>query len=150
MNNAYLYEGLIGGIRSLEIIVGKIPPPKWDTPTGPGRFTPREVIAHLADWEPRLRARLEAALQGNEPSVEAWNESDLAVQNRYSETDYRERLAHYVGEREKTIALLQSLKSSDFGLAFLHPEKGRMTIEDQSAFLMGHDLYHLDQLSEII
>ena len=29
-----------------------------------------------------------------------------------------------------------------------HAERGAMTLEDQANMLLGHDLYHIDQLSE--
>jgi len=150
VNNAYLFEGLEGGAEALKIVAGRVPANLYDVPTGPGRFTPREVIAHLADWEPRLRGRIEAALRQNDAPVEVWDDGQLALDNRYSETDYSERLETFSKERYKTIELLKSLDKSDFDRTYLHPQKGRMKVEDQAAFFMGHDLYHLDQLSALI
>lgn len=147
MNNAYLFEGLGAGRDALLAIARLVPAALWDTPTGAGRFTPREVVAHLADWEPRLRDRISAALLESGARVDVWDEGELAVLNRYSECDYLGELSRFVSERTLTIELLQSLDKVDFDRTFTHPEKGLMTIDDQAAFLMGHDLYHLDQLT---
>lgn len=150
MNNAYLFEGLEGGAASLAAIARRIPAAKWDIPTGEGRFTPREVVAHLADWEPRLRGRVEAALRESGALIEVWDEGELAIENRYDQSDYLEELGRFQTERSKTIALLRELQKEDFEKRFEHPERGLLTIEDQAAFFMGHDLYHCRQLSALI
>ncbi len=149
MNNAYLLEGLESGPKTLEILLNRIPEEAMDRPTHPDRFTPREVAAHLADWEPRLRGRIQTALDHPDAEVPVWDEGELAEENRYGESDWRKELDRFRSERAETIRLLKSLKPEEFGRTFRHPERGLMKIEDQAAFFLGHDLYHASQLSSV-
>lgn len=150
MNNAYLIEGLQAGPEAMAVISRRIPQEQWDTPTGPERFTPREVIAHLADWESRLRGRMQSAISSPLAVVPAWDEGQLATSQNYAGSDWNERLATWVLERAATVAFLTSLEPEQFNAQFTHQERGPMAIDDQAAFTLGHDLYHLEQLSALI
>ena len=150
MNNPYLLKSLRDGIDAIEMIVRLLPADRLDIPTEEGRFSPREVVAHMADWEPRLRARLEGAKAQPGVAVLVWDEGELATENRYSESNLDEQIELLESEREKTISFLRSLGADDWRLHFQHPEYGRLTIEDQASFFLGHDAYHLEQLSSVL
>ena len=60
--NAYLFPGLEFGPRIVARLVEQIPAARYDERTNPSRFTLREAVAHLADWEPILRDRIARAL----------------------------------------------------------------------------------------
>lgn len=150
MNNPYLINSLRDGIEALEVLVRLLHADRLDIPTGKDRFSPRAVVAHMADWEPRLRARLEGAKAQPGVPVLVWDEGELALENRYDESDLDEQIGLLKAEREKTISFLQSLGAEDWNLPFQHPEYGRLTIEDQASFFLGHDAYHLEQLSSVL
>lgn len=148
MNNAYLLEGLEALPIIARILLERTDPIRLDTPTGPDRFTPREVIAHLADWEPRLRGRIVTALKDPGAAVPTWDEGELAIENGYATCDWREQVDTFTKQRQETIALLKRLGPEDWRRTFTHPERGPMTVEDQAAFLLGHDLYHAEQFAQ--
>lgn len=147
MNNAYLFEGLPAGPQTVRILMEGLPAENLDNPTHPGRFSPREVVAHLADWEPRLAARIRSAIESQGVAVDVWDEGELAIENGYAQSDWRSEVERFCEAREETIRMLRSLDAESFQRTFRHPERGLMTIEDQAAFLLGHDLYHIEQLA---
>jgi hypothetical protein len=110
------------------------------------RFTPREVIAHLADWEPIMLGRMQTALASPGASIEAFDEAQMAVDNVYLNLDPREQLHLFVQRRADTARWLRALPPDVWSQAVLHPERGLQTIEDQANLLLGHDLYHIEQL----
>jgi hypothetical protein len=114
------------------------------------RFTPRELIAHLADWEPILRARAETAVSSPGSKIEAYDEGDLAVANSYATSDWRERLEVFQREREETVRFYGALSPVEMSAFVLHPERGRLTTYDLAVMMLGHDVYHVEQLSELL
>lgn len=148
--NFYLFPGLEFGPRIVERIIAQIPPARYDEKTNPSRFTLREAVAHLADWEPILRARIEQGIAQPESPIQGIDEAVLAEEKGYGSWDVKEQLAVFTAERAKTIAYLRTLAPEDWDKAVVHNEKGRQTAADQANQFLGHDLYHIDHLTEYI
>lgn len=145
--NPYLFPGLGFGPVTIERLIGLIPESRMDEPLGPGRFGPREIVAHLADWEPILLERMRASRDTPGATIEAYDEGELAEKHGYRSSDPREQAALYRKRREGTIAWLKSLSAEDWDKHGVHTERGRQTVYDQANMLLGHDLYHIEQLS---
>ncbi len=145
--NVYLLPGLKTGPMVLERLIRLIGPDRLDTPLEADRFTPREIIAHLADWEPIMMSRIQQALDNPGSTVQVWDEGEMAIQNRYSDTNIDEQLMKYAAHRAETIALLEKLNADQLKRTIVHPERGAMTVDDQACLLLGHDAYHIEQLS---
>ena len=64
MELTYLYKGLKLSPPAVERIIARIPQHAYDTKTDPERFTLREAISHLADWEPINLYRLRQGVDG--------------------------------------------------------------------------------------
>jgi len=146
--NAYLFPGLEYGPRIVSRLVAQIARGRYDERTNPDRFTLREAVAHLADWEPILRGRIEKAVREPDSAVQGLDEGVRAEQMGYGSWDVQEQLANFAGERAKTIQYLKGLAPEDWAKAITHNEKGRQTVADQANQLLGHDLYHIDHLTE--
>jgi hypothetical protein len=146
--NFYLMPSIEMGPRAVRRILERIPERRRDEAIHPGRFTPREVVAHLADWEPIMRERIRTAVTTPGATLQVFDEGQMALDRRYAEQDPRERAEAWAEERRITAAYLRSLQPEDWGKAAQHPERGRQTAEDLANLLLGHDLYHIEQLSE--
>ncbi len=146
MNN-YLFPGLEFGPKVVARIMEDLDPSVLDSPTAPNRFTPREVVAHLADWEPILRGRMQSAKDNPGGPVHAIDEGERAKQQKYGETDWKEQCRLFRERRAETIAWLRALKDEDWNLHAMHSERGRETIYDMANMFLGHDLYHIEQLT---
>lgn len=150
MNNAYLLEGLEASPISFQTLYLRLSHAQLHAPTHPGRFSPLEVIAHLADWEPILLSRMKRAKENPGVQVEGFDEGELAKINRYADSDIKEQLSAFSSARAQTLDFLGSLERPDFDLHFMHLELGRQTIEDLSAMMLGHDQYHLEQVTDVL
>ncbi|MBI5707386.1 MAG: DinB family protein [Armatimonadetes bacterium] len=144
--NPYLFPSLDKGPIVIERLLGLITPDKVDRPTHPGRFTPREVVAHLADWEPILLGRMKAALLDSGSSIEGIDEGERALAMNYASLDWRAEAGAYADRRNATIAWLRNLSEGDWDKFVVHSERGKQTICDQANLLLGHDLYHIEQV----
>ncbi|HEY3783221.1 MAG TPA: DinB family protein [Fimbriimonadaceae bacterium] len=148
--NSYLVSSLNLAPAIYERLLAKIPPAKLDEATAEGRFSPREVIAHLADWEPIFLARLHQTLQKPGSTLEIWDENEMAVAHEYSMTEIPEQFARFREARAATFEFVRGLSTLDWDSSAVHPERGNLTVRDQIGMLLGHDVYHIDQLSEAI
>lgn len=150
LNNPYWRHGLRAGPLAFRRLVGLIPEADYDRKTSPERFTLREAAAHLADWEPILRERIRLAVVSPGSSVEAYDESERAVQQNYQATHPVEEAERWQQERDETVAYLDTLRPEDFAKTCVHPERGTMTVEDMVALLIGHDAYHIVHVTEYL
>ncbi|MCW5936482.1 MAG: DinB family protein [Fimbriimonadaceae bacterium] len=144
----YLTNVLEFGPKLMAYSCRRLPTESWDEPTGPGRFTPREILAHLADWEPVFLARMQQAVRLPGSVLKVWDEGQWAIDHRYAESDPEASLAAFAKARSETAEFLRKAPIESFAAAALHPEKGLMTVDDMANMLLGHDLYHLEQIEE--
>lgn len=118
----------------------------WDARIAPDRFNNREVMAHLADWEPIFRSRFQAALREDPEPVFAADEGQRALDLNYASTDPMEQFELWKREREATVALLEAAEQSELYRLYQHPVSGAMSALDLAGRMLGHDIYHLEQL----
>lgn len=143
----YLLPSLEFGPQVMRRMLEFIPELRWDEPSPGDRFSPREVIAHLADWEPVLLDRIKAGVETPGATVQGYDEGQWAIDHEYSTTDPREQVGLYAQRRAETAAYLRALAPDDWEKTVVHSERGVMTVYDQANLLLGHDLYHLEQLA---
>lgn len=146
----YLFPGLRVSPKVVSQFLERIPEDRMDVPTHPDRFSPREVIAHLADWEPIFVVRMQQTLDHPGSTIMGIDEGEMAIRNGYSTSNWQEQLAIFVAEREKTIAYIQALSPEQLRIEAVHNEKGPLAVEDHANMLLGHDLYHIDQLFAVL
>jgi hypothetical protein len=150
VSHSYLFPGLELAIRAYANILAKVPAERWDDRTEPGRFSLREAIAHLADWEPIMRERMRVAVENSGGEVEAHDEGQRAIDQKYAETDPLEQLEILRRERASTIQFLKVNGHDNWDKFVMHSERGKMTLYDQANLLLGHDLYHIEHLTQYL
>lgn len=148
MNN-YLIPALLATPELIEQQFRTISIGDWDTPTHPDRFSSREVLAHLADWEPILLARMKCALESDSPTIPAYDEGQMALDNHYDEQDPVEALRTFREARQRTIHWLRELREQDYLRTVQHPERGVLTVDCIGNMIACHDVYHLKQLADV-
>jgi uncharacterized damage-inducible protein DinB len=146
----YFYNGPRYTLQTLERIVALIPADRWDQHRYADRFTPREVLAHLADWEPILQERIRGGVEEEGFVITPYDEGERAIAQNYQAQDPQESLQRFRASREQTIELIKGLSEEQLRRALWHPEIGGMQVADIIAMITGHDAYHLDQLSEYL
>lgn len=128
-------------------IMDAVRPERHDEEIEPGRFTLREVIAHLADWEQIWLDRITLAVEYPGSTVETHDEGDRAAAHNYSGKDVHHELEVFANRRRDTVTYLLGLAVDDWDKTVKHPENGEMSVMDIVNYVIGHDLYHLHQVS---
>lgn len=145
--NPYLLPALELSPVVCERLLRQIPASRLDQALVSDRFTAREVMAHLADWEPIMRERIEQACRMPGSAIEVFDEGDMAVEHAYAASDPREQLLLFQRERQTTVDFVRRVAPESWRNTVTHPERGPMSAEDLANLLIGHDLYHIEQLS---
>lgn len=129
--------------------MARVDPANWDEATHPGRFSPREVVAHLADWEPILLARMRQCVESPGSEIVPFDEGQMAIENDYAGQDAAQNAKAFQAHRTATIAWLKGISDGDWSKSAHHPERGVMSVYDLANMLVCHDVYHLAQLAGI-
>ena len=147
----YLLISLHGSPLLLRQLVGSVPAddPRWDRGID-GRFTPREVVAHLADWESIFLARLRQTATEETPDLLKADEGVLAEEHNYAGSDPRAEADRFVSERATTLQYVASLPADAWERVGVHAKIGPMSIEVHAVQMLVHDGFHLEYLSRLL
>jgi hypothetical protein len=117
------------------------------TPRAAGKWSPRDILCHLADCEVVFSFRLRQALAEDNPVVLAFNQEDWAAP--YSNQDAAAALAAFSAMRAWNLSLVNAVPQAARERRLTHPERGEMTFQTVLETMGGHDLNHLAQLEEV-
>ena len=119
-------------------------PEQIEAPIAPGKWSPREIVAHLADCEMAFSFRLRQTLSEDNPRIQPFDQA--AWSTRYAFYDLPSGLALFAAARAWNLKLIQGLTPADLARQAIHPQRGNITFEIILQTMAGHDLNHLAQL----
>ncbi|MDQ3459583.1 MAG: DinB family protein [Deinococcota bacterium] len=110
----------------------------------PGKWTAREILAHLADVELAMGFRFRQAVSVPGHQVQPFDQDLWAA--RYARLEPSLALETFRALRAWNLALFASFSLQDWLVEAVHPERGVENVDVMVRFLAGHDLNHLSQL----
>ena len=140
-------EALDANPRRVEEVARKLGEAGLSRSYGPGKWTGKQVLAHLADAEVATGFRIRQILAEDGHRIQGWDEGSWA--RRYVDVDAEAALASYRTLRRWNLALFRGLSSADLDRQGVHPERGPETLDSIIRLLAGHDLNHLGQLERL-
>lgn len=117
----------------------------WDRRPDPDRFSLREMVAHLADWEGVFLGRLKQTWDEENAILQGLDEGQIAIDHDYAHADPQECLARYREGRTQMVAFLRELSPEQRERIGTHTEVGAISIEAQAVLIAAHDGYHRQQ-----
>jgi hypothetical protein len=116
-------------------------------PWAPGKWTGKQVLAHLADVEVGIGFRIRQAIAEDGHRIQPFDESAWA--RRYDHVDHELALASFGALRRWNLELIRRLGPQDLAREAFHPERGPETLGTIVRLLAGHDFNHLAQLEKL-
>ena len=113
----------------------------------PGKWSPREIVEHLADCELVFAFRLRQTVAENNPTIQPFDQEKWA--RTYAAYDTAGALETFSALRRWNLTFLHALRAEDFQRKVTHPERGEMTFQTLVDTMGGHDLNHIGQLERI-
>jgi hypothetical protein len=151
------YEKFLDG-RPLETILASteqaiskhlqtIGPKRTAKSPAPGKWSPAEIVAHLADCEIAFGFRLRQTLAEDHHVLQPFDQEKWAA--TYSGIPAAHALATFTALRNWNLVLIAKTLPAFAGKVVTHPERGTMTFKTIVETMAGHDLNHLGQLKRI-
>ena len=112
-----------------------------------GKWSPAEIVCHLADCDVAFGFRLRQALAEDNPTVQPFNQDKWAA--NYQGISAEQALSAFMALRRWNLKLIESALPSGAERTMTHPERGTLTVRDFVELIAGHDLNHLAQLRRI-
>lgn len=148
MQLIYLLKGLELTPALVENVVKSVSPDRYDEKIDPERFSFREAVAHLADWETVNLERIRRTVEEPGSTVSGLDEGQRAVDNDYASLDPVSQTAVFAANRKSTLAYLRSVDEEDWEKISFHSERGRQTLYELATSILGHDVVHAEQFSQ--
>jgi len=116
----------------------------------PGRWTPNEIIGHLADIEWVYGYRLRLMLCEEEPAIRGFRQDAWVASLRHNEREPSELVEVFRTLRVLNLSVWERMSPEDLQRIGQHNERGAESLAMMLRLLAGHDLSHLDQISRCI
>jgi hypothetical protein len=113
-----------------------------------GEWTAKQQMSHLCEMEAAYRARVECALEEDDANVDGIRGERVAIPLEDAGShNLAEHTAEMRRQREKTMALISSMKPADFERRAENKLFGSLTAMQWLRSYYRHDRMHVDQLS---
>lgn len=145
----YLFTALESAPDLFDTLLHGLTEEEADRRPDPERFTIREIMAHLADWEPVFLGRLHRICAENVPVLEGYDEGQWAIDHDYAHTDPLAQSRLFRARRAEMVAFLRERSPADWQRRGDRPEIGMVTVEAIALLIPLHDLYHLRQIAQM-
>jgi uncharacterized damage-inducible protein DinB len=133
--------------EQLGALMAAIGPEKSAVRPAPGKWSPAEILCHLADCELVFGFRLRQTLAEDAPTVQPFDQEKWA--ETYPAIGAEQALATFSAFRRWNLQLLATALPAAANRPVIHPERGQMTFQTIVDTMAGHDLNHLAQLQTL-
>ena len=122
-------------------------PEMISTPPAPGKWSPAEIVCHLADCELVFGFRLRQTLAEDSPIIQPFDQDKWAA--TYAGIPASQALVVVMTLRGWNLRLIEAALPAAAERPVTHPERGAMTFLTIVETMAGHDLNHLAQLKRL-
>ncbi|GIK17014.1 MAG: hypothetical protein BroJett003_19780 [Planctomycetota bacterium] len=115
-----------------------------------GKWTPNEVLGHLADTEWVYGFRIRLILCEDRPTILGMDQEKWVIGQRRNERDPADQLEEFRALRGRNLELWRGMRPADLERVGLHNERGEESLGLMRRVIAGHDLSHIDQLTRYV
>lgn len=141
-------ESILAATAStLSACIAKIGPSRATVAPAPGKWSPTEIVCHLADCEIAFAFRMRQTLAEENHTIQPFDQEKWAV--IYPGLAAAPALAAFTALRNWNLLLIGEAMPESSARAVTHPERGAMTFRTIVETMAGHDLNHIAQLERL-
>jgi uncharacterized damage-inducible protein DinB len=125
----------------------RLTPELWDQPLAPGKWTVRQVLVHVVQWEMIFGLRLRFAVASPDYVIQPFEQDPLM--GEADVVDGPTALAAFEAVRKMTLDFAASLTPAQRRQRTVHADRGDIDVEDVLTTLAGHAVHHLRQVQAV-
>jgi DinB superfamily len=126
----------------LRQLVAGLSDAQLDMPYRPGGWTIRQVVHHVPDSHMNAYIRTKFAVTEDTPAIKAYEEAQWAELPEAKSGPVSMSLDLLAALHRRWVAFLRALPEGDFQKAYLHPELGRVTLDEAITLYAWHGRHH--------
>lgn len=147
-----LYEKMIAdyfeGPSQLRLAVADLTDQQLDACPVPGKWSIRQVVCHIADFEPIYADRMKRVIVESQPNLPGGDPNLFAAGLFYEKRAVRQELDVIAAVRRQMVTILQSLQPEDFQRTGVHSRDGALSLETLLKRITNHVPHHLQFIEE--
>jgi hypothetical protein len=113
-----------------------------DTPYRPEGWTVRQVVHHVPDSHMNAYIRMKFAVTEEAPAIKAYDEAQWAELPEAKSGPVEMSLALLDALHRRWVAFLRALPADRFARPYVHPDLGRVTLDEAVALYAWHCRHH--------
>jgi hypothetical protein len=116
----------------------------------PDKWCIKEIVWHLADGEEEVfLIRLKRILRESRPFLHLHDQEKEAAERNYRGRNLREGVEKFCAQRQKSLDVIQSANTDDWGRMGSHETRGVVSFKDIVQTMVEHDAKHLEQIRKL-
>ncbi len=115
-----------------------------------GKWTPNEILAHVADTEWVFGSRIRTILCDDRPQLVGIDQELWVARQRQNDWNPNELVRAFTDLRRINLGLWRRMSAEDLKREGVHAERGAESLGLMRRFIAGHDLSHIDQLTRYL
>jgi hypothetical protein len=119
-----------------------------DTPYRPGGWTVRQVVHHVPDSHMNAYIRMKFAVTEDAPAIKAYDEAKWAELPEAKSGPAEMSVSLLDALHRRWVMFLRALTDADFSKVYVHPELGRVTLDEALALYSWHCRHHAGHLRQ--
>ena len=137
-------------VAALQELIAGVPADVLSREPAPGKWSVREILAHLAEAEIVTTWRYRQMIEHSGVTVAAFDQNEWVRVGDYAGRVPFESLNLLRMLRENNLRMLARLTPEEWQRFGIHAERGKMTVHDLVRQIAGHDLNHIQQVRQIV
>jgi uncharacterized damage-inducible protein DinB len=143
MHHQSLIDQYLAGPDAIRAAVAGMADEQLDARPIAGKWSTRQVVCHLADFEPIYADRMKRVIAEQFPTFFGGDPDTFAAHLSYERRPVDAELAMISALRRHTATILRELKAADFQRTGNHAEAGSLTLEVLLRNIAEHVPHHI-------
>jgi len=133
-------------VDTINGLIAGVPEEVLSRPPAAGKWSIRAILAHLAEDELVSSWRYRQMIEHSGTTLPGFDQDEWARLGDYESWTTRDAFEMFRLLREANLRMLGRLTAEERQCYGIHSERGKMTVEDLTRHMAGHDQNHIRQV----
>ncbi len=148
MKISTLINEYLAGPESLRRAIAGMSAADLDAAPIPGKWSTRQVVCHIADFEPVYADRMKWIVAEDQPPIPGADHNLFAERLAYAQRDMEEELQLIAVVRQNMARILKTLSEEQFQRTGLHSHDGEVSVANLLERITHHIPHHIQLIQE--